>query len=228
MIEQKILIVVEGLTDTIFLRDYLYFLYGNKNGFEKSSPKDIKGHLSGHIKIFEKPEIIIFYTGGVTKLPTSKTFFNTYNDYKMLLIFDTDDVNKDDGGFEARLTYLQKEINEIQVAFKDIFLLPTNLSTTKVEDAQDGDIETLLQSIANQDRYNQFISCYDAFCNCISFSDFITEYTKTKSKIYNYIQVYQGEDLAKKRIYTSEFWNFEHVALNNLKEFLQRHIKVEE
>jgi hypothetical protein len=227
MIDKKILIVVEGLADTIFLRDYLYSLYGKEKGFEKSPQKDIKGHLSGHIKIFEKPEIIIFYTGGVTKLHTSKTFFNTYNDYKMLLIFDTDDINKDNGGFEARLTYLQKEIKEIQVAFEDIFLLPTNLSTTKVEDAQDGDIETLLQAITNKEKFEKFITCYDAFCNCISFSDFIAEYNQTKSKIYNYIQIYQGSELAKEksRVYTSEFWNFEHKSLDNLKAFFEKNIR---
>jgi hypothetical protein len=121
---------------------------------------------------------------------------------------------------------LQKEIREIQVAFEDIFLLPTNLSTTKVEDAQDGDIETLLQAITNKEKFEKFITCYDAFCNCISFSDFIAEYNQTKSKIYNYIQIYQGSELAKEksRVYTPEFWNFEHESLGNLKAFFEKNI----
>lgn len=50
-------------------------------------------------------------------------------------------------------------------------------------------METLLKLIVKTEKYEKFISCYDAFCNCISFADFITQYTETKSKIYNYIQI---------------------------------------
>jgi hypothetical protein len=74
MIEQKILIVVEGIANAIFLRDYLSHLYKLYQDFIQAKlTLDEKKNKTCVIDIFEKPHIRIFFTGGCARLLDLKT-----------------------------------------------------------------------------------------------------------------------------------------------------------
>jgi hypothetical protein len=242
MTNNKTLIIVEGIADIIFLRDYLQFIYKDNKDFEKVPPKIFSPVKSDdkvfELQVYKTPNIKLFCTGGITKLEIlSKYIEENYvaNDYKLILVFDTDSVEKDPktGGFIQRMAYIKTQIQKIEternikLVFEDIFLLPTNLSTTNVENARDGDVETILLDIKTE-KYQQFMSCYEGFCKCAEVFSIhkMNEYRKNKTALYHYIQVYQGENKAKEkeRVYTSEFWNFEHESLNNLKAFFEKNI----
>lgn len=250
MIEKKIVIIVEGKADAIFIRDYLQHLYQkqDKKDFvpitatsnnQKQKEKDALE--KGYLLVFQKPNIQIFSTDGCTKLyskhkATLQHFADT--DTTILVIFDTDNPSKDSGGFVKRKTYLEVEQDKISnenierggkpVKFTDIFLLPTNPINKDADKAENGDIETLLHKIIIPEKYKQFFECYDVFCQCISsFSTFADEYKTEKLLVYNYVKTHQGKNFANEdsRNYRlADFWNLEHDALKPLKEFFERNI----
>jgi hypothetical protein len=250
MIEKKIVIIVEGKADAIFIRDYLQHLYQKQNkdfipitAASNNQKKKEKDNLEkGYLLVFQKPDIRIFSTDGCAKLYSEhKTTLKGFADAEttMLVIFDTDNPSKTFGGFEKRKTYLEVEQEKISkenienggkpVNFADIFLLPTNPINKDFNKAENGDLETLLHKIVIPEKYKQFFDCYDAFCQCISsFSAFSKDYQTEKFFIYNYIKTHQGDEFANEgsRNYRlADFWNLEHEGLQPLKNFFERNIK---
>lgn len=152
--------------------------------------------------------------------------------YKILLIQDADNPQKQkqDGGVLARMNYLKKVKQDLETRLETklefkTFLLPNH------ED--DGDLETLLLRIANKDKFELFFLCYQEYVNCskeIAQSDeYGDELLKDKNIIFSYIQTYQGMKKANEfnRNYDTELWNLEKSALEPLKSFFNRIIKLD-
>lgn len=214
---------MEGHADVAFLKSYLSHLLDSNENFVKTKPlsktqqkkkqqkegKDKKQeeHKKKTVvpeRVFDKPIIDIFPLDGCTNLPEYyQDIIDIKNDsidkghtFHLLMIQDADNPKKQYGGVEARLEYLKTVKQEIEgkesITFDfETFLFPNH--------KDDGDLETLLMSIINQEEYNKFFACYQSYCCCIkpyanpSSIDFLLE---NKSKIFSYIQTHRGQEFA--------------------------------
>lgn len=210
----KILIIVEGIADVVFLRDYIKFL---KNGCSIDEKK-LKKEKYIDIKISENIQIKILMGGGYTAIGNLSSTIETYIDqgYKISIIQDADNPKKENGGVENRMKYLDDFKTEKGISFS-IFLFPNN--------KDDGDLETLLLGITNKSKYDMADECYEKYIECTSnFSnkEFIDELREDKSKVFNYFRTYYGMDKAKEqnRYYEKDYWDFNNVKLNPLEKYL--------
>ena len=210
------LIVVEGLADIVFIKDFFLFL--NADLKIKENNVQSKGRAKGCpsvVLISDFNEIKIMASGGYTKIKLLKNNLQEYieSDYSVYVIQDADDPSKSDGGVDNRLAYLSDLNLNLQ-----IFLFPNN--------KDDGDLETLLLRIADTKNYNEstkYLTSYLAnIKNLNTNSKFVTEMNENKNKLYHYVCVFNGMELAKEknRKYTSNHWNFNSCDLNELKSFL--------
>lgn len=214
----KNLIIVEGIADVVFLRDYIKFL---KNWCDIDEKK-LKKEKSIDIKISENIEIKILMGGGYTAIGNLSNTIKTYADqgYKISIIQDADNPKKENGGVENRMKYLDDFKNEKGIDFS-IFLFPNN--------KEDGDLETLLLRITNKSKYDTADGCYEKYIECTSkFSnqDFVDELRENKSKVFNYFRTYYGMDKAKEenRYYETDYWDFNHKDLEPLKDYINSNI----
>jgi hypothetical protein len=220
----KYLLIVEGIADIIFFRDYLQSLYST---LEKKSER-LRGAnptIEFHqelILLSENLEIVILESGGCTKLGNIRTRIREYMDdeYTILIIHDTDNKNKDYGGIEARTNYLNGQKKEYNIDF-EFFLFPNN--------SEDGDLETLLLRITQKDKYKQFDDCHTGYINCLEKfikGKKIKNFRKEKNYIYTYLSLYINDDSAKERnrVYDKTYWDFSSDALIRLKEFFEKNI----
>lgn len=207
----KFLILTEGISDIIFLRDYLMFFNPNLKSEQKKIDKEL-------ILKSTNKQIIIRAIGGYTKLNMEKNQIEQYFDakYKILVIQDTDDFKKNHGGIQARNKYLMDIKNKLSIEF-EIFLFPNN--------KDDGDLETLLLKIVKEDKYKPTNDCYYNFIKneeelMIGFSD---ELKNSKGLIFNYFRAYNGIEKAKEhnRIYLDTHWNFDNPYLEDLFNFFK-------
>ncbi len=136
---------------------------------------------------------------------------------KNLFIFDADT-------FEIESKNFKKYKSQFPI---EHFLLPDNQS--------DGDLETLLERIINQDNEAIF-ECWDSYENCLKTSkrkegEFTTPARKTK--IYAYLEALLGESKKQKtkiketeRDYQNQNrWDLNAPALVNLKQFLDQYFQ---
>ena len=213
----KYLIIVEGIADVIFFRDYLIYLNGELEIKDKKLNEKNK-----EITLYSDVlKIIILESGGFTNLKLIKTRVVEHVDdeYKVLVVQDTDNIDKDHGGIIARMDYLDKEKKEHDIEF-ETFLFPNH--------KDDGDLETLLIRIAKKSKYTDFDCCHKSYINCLdSFisGNTITDMKKDKNYIYTYLSLYQGHNVAKEidRTYVDEYWDFDCDALSNLRGFIEKH-----
>ncbi len=203
------------MTDIIFLRDYIKFLQKNCTINQEALSKN--KYLE--ITVPEKNiEIKILMGGGYTAIVNLSKNITSHIDvgYKVFVIQDADNQNKENGGVNNRIEYLNKFKTEKGIDFS-IFLFPNN--------KDDGDLETLLLRIKNESKYNITHDCYIKYIECISkFSNqnFIHELKEDKNKVFNYISTYYGMDNAKEqnRCYEIDYWDLNHNELKPLKMFL--------
>jgi hypothetical protein len=148
----KYLVIVEGIADIIFFRDYFKFLYRELEVIEEAK-------VTLTLKS-ETLEIVILESGGLTNLKLLKRKIqNDIKDkYKVLVIQDADNEDKDYGGVELRKQYLADEKINLGIDFES-FLFPNDL--------KDGDLETLLLKIVQDDKYNQFENCHTQYIDCL-------------------------------------------------------------
>ena len=206
------LIIVEGKNDAVFIKDYISYLYNNVV-LEKDLPKE---------KILKNDTIVIkiLVAGGYTAISKYlRIRLEELNDqkFKILIIQDADDPVKDkeNGGVVLRKKYLNNIQSELSVEF-NTFLFPNNNS--------DGDIETLLLKIVNEEKHQNSFNCYKSYVDCISqiadkkHSD---ELLEAKHKVFCYIRTYNGVHNAKEenRNFNNEFWDLSNEELNPLKNF---------
>jgi hypothetical protein len=209
---KKYLIVVEGKTDIIFLKDYLIHLnnslYVTKN-LDKKNKQEI-------ILKSEDIEIKILVAGGYTVIKEDKFLqsLRTYKDdeYIILLVQDADNPNKENGGVKNRIKYLDNSSIDFNT-----FLFPNN------ED--DGDLETLLLRIKKNEKYDISHGCYQSYINCTKEINpqWSAELEEDKSLVFNYFRTYYGMENSKEenRRYEVNYWDFESEALNPLKIFFE-------
>ena len=203
------------MADIIFLRDYIKFLQKDCTINQKSLSKN--KYLE--IKVPKKNiEIKILIGGGYTAIVNLSKTITSYIDegYKVFVIQDADNQNKENGGVNNRIQYLNNLKTEKCIDFS-IFLFPNN--------KDDGDLETLLLRIKNESKYKITDECYIKYIECISnFSNqiFIDELKEDKNKVFNYIRTYYGMDNAKEqnRCYETDYWDLNHNELKPLKMFL--------
>ena len=166
---------------------------------------------------YGEPNILI--TDGKTNLDKFKPLFklNSDNDILSIVIFDADIFNEENDKFVE----LKKEFPI------EYFLLPDNQSN--------GDLETLLAQIINQDNKVIF-KCWEGYENCLKTSirkEGVFTTPARKTKIYAYLEALLGEsnsekDLIKERdrnYRNTNHWNLNAPALVNLKQFLDQYFQ---
>lgn len=140
------------------------------------------------------------------------------------MIQDADDDVKDkvNGGFKKRMSYLDDIKKQHKLNF-NTFLFPDNNN--------DGDLETILLSIVNKEKFAPFLSSYSSYtkevCN-FSIQKHADELLQNKNQVYGYCQVYTGMKLSseKDRDYKSIYWDLASESLNSLKSFLKNELKI--
>ena len=213
----KVLIIVEGIADVIFLRDYIKFLKPNCI----ADDSQLKAKKIKYLKLsIANKEIKILIGRGYTALSNLSQRINEHKDdgYKIVTIQDADDPEKENGGVSNRMKYLEQIKSDNKIDF-DIFLFPNH--------KDDGDLETLLLRINNFTHYDISNNCYENYIKCceqISEQNFSDELREDKSKVFNYFRTYYGMKSAKEenRCYENKYWDFNHQELSALKEFLGR------
>jgi len=214
---KKYLIFVEGKADIVFIRDYLLFLYENLSiEIDNQKEKQLKS---------DKLLIKIIVSGGYStikkKLQTRLTEIKDFN-YKILIIQDADNPQKQDGGVENRTIYLNNIKTELKTDF-DIFLFPNNQN--------DGDLETLLLQIVKREQFDKSHSCYKQYALCsrkIAQEEHYNELLEDKHIIFNYFRAFWGMKDAKEenRVFSPDFWEFEHTSLVELKKVIDKFIDI--
>ncbi len=216
---KKILIYTEGKSDRNFLDRYLNFLKCE----DRFDIFDIEG--KDKLILGEFPEII------------EKILKNKHQTYKQVcIIFDADkkESQESDAGFDNKLEHICEKLKEKGIDFprEQIFLFPNN--------QDDGDLETLLLKIANQE---EFINCFESYLDCIKKKEHYKPIKNIrKSKWYAYLEVLGLEDLyTKKNIFDiegkvkdqykgdyeklQEVIGFDSKSLVPLKNFLERSVE---
>ncbi len=226
----KYLIIVEGIADAIFVYDCIKYLFENKIDIKeiKKQPKrrnqqieDVFRKSNNLLLVAENPPISILISGGCSNVQNiGIEIFEQFS--KTLIIQDADNVGKDrvSGGYKNRVNYLKELQQEKEVTFS-IFLFPNN--------QDDGDLETLLMKIMSKEKLELFDHCYQSYCECIKkYSNYVNEFKETKSYIYNYISVHLGNDAARDgcRNYLSDLWDFESDELKPLFDFFRKEIRL--
>ncbi len=211
---QKYLILVEGKADAPFVRDYLKFLDKNLS-IEQNEPKEkVLKNTESSIKI----EVI----GGYTKIEKHSQKLTRYIDqgYKILVIQNADNSHKNHRGNKERTKYLENIKKELEIDF-EIFLFPNNKS--------EGDLETLLLEIANQEKYNPAFECYKKYAACAKEieADFSEELVQNKMRIFNYFRTYFGMEQAKEenRTFKPEYWELSSDKLKSFKIISSKRLK---
>lgn len=223
---KKIMYGLEGTADAVFISCYVkHLLKANGMLFQEKKDKEKLTISSADFRI------LIDNIGGINRLGTNKDQLKEYETegYSIFLIVDTD--TKDShanhyGGRTQRLKYLNEQKKEFNLNFNS-FLLP-------FDDESDGDLETLLMAISNKENFSLFNSCYEVYCNCISRisnTDLsMSELTKSKHVVFNFIQVFSGMQKAKEgsRDYSDKsLWNLDSEYLDPLKNFISNHLGIE-
>jgi len=217
----KYLIVVEGKADAVFLKEYLCFVFKNNTKFTKSFISE-KIQIGKSISVFDVPIVKVLISGGCTNIKKYKTSLLEHRDegYKVIFIQDADDPSKDYGGITIRMHFLETQKKELGVDF-DVFLFPNH--------KDDGDLETLLISIAKEDKYVPFYRHYGSYVeNTGELNEGVhcLELLDNKLKVYNYCQVYTGMEKSKEenRDYNIIYWDLNNNLLEPLLLFLKSNI----
>jgi len=210
----KYLILVEGIADIIFLRDYLISLDTNLQIKTEKIKKEF-------ILISDSREIKINVIDGYTNIQLNKKMIQTHidDDFKILVIQDADNPDKKNGGVQNRMEYLDEQKDTLLIQF-ETFLFPNH------ED--NGDLETLLLQIKKEEKYNPSQGCYQSYIECTKKIDsqYSNELEEDKSQVFNYFRTYYGMENSKEqnRKYESDYWDFESEALSALKDFFEKNL----
>ncbi|HLP94953.1 MAG TPA: DUF3226 domain-containing protein [Saprospiraceae bacterium] len=241
--KKNIQIFVEGDADATFLVSF--FLKKFNLFFEKATKQGSQdGKYIQHRYNDDNLSILIVPMGGYSKINLMSESMKKVYDYDgeigiNLVIQDADDPSKDHGSFIDRVKYLEEaraklfkesmDKHGIGVTFHYYLFPYTDWDSSGQISGRDGDLETLLMSIVNQQLYKKFISCREAYVECLKTlcdTEHWKEHNQNKSIIYDYFQIYNGKDFAKeiKRDYNTHCWDLDHPDLTPLTNFLKKHI----
>ena len=133
---------------------------------------------------------------------------------KNILLFDADSPASG-GGYCVRHTELQNKLQQLGIS-ADIFLWPNN--------HDDGEVETLLESIAQRELHHLFFDCFEDYERCVG-----TTYNApdSKGKLYTYMTAQKGlnkkqrDNLSYDWLFgDTRFWDIDSPNLAPLKQFL--------
>lgn len=144
-----------------------------------------------------------------------------------VLIFDADSPSNG-GGYERRKNELLDAREQMGLDF-DLFLYPN--------DRQDGDVEVLMESVAQRDRHSRFFSCFEKYEECISLdkdrngdAKYLTP--NRKGKLHTYISSMKLSSKQRRSIGkgdwlfdNTDYWNLESGALAPLVSFLKKYMQ---
>ena len=146
---------------------------------------------------------------------------------KNLVVFDAD-TSANNGGFEARQKELLDKGKALGLEF-ELFLWPDN--------ATDGDVEVLMESIARKDLYPEFFDCFSKYEHCISQrknekgEPFYTTPNR-KGKLHTYFNSLPISNAKKNKFGSgawrwtdTDIWDLDAESLNPIKEFLLKHLR---
>ena len=157
--------------------------------------------------------------GGWNALPQVVNAFksNTLENGENLIVFDAD-FAENGGGYEVRRQALEAEITRLGI-YAELFLFPNN--------HDDGDLETLLETIAQKEKHTRFFDCFGDYENCLG-----TEYQtpNRKGKLFTYISSMKSLTMAQRHklgqgewcFDNDEYWDLDSEELKPLKDFLNK------
>ncbi|MDE6697820.1 MAG: hypothetical protein K2K25_13145 [Muribaculaceae bacterium] len=143
---------------------------------------------------------------------------NTAEGGRNLIVFDADS-EENLGGYDRRKEEIETQLQELEIK-ADIFLWPN--------DQDDGDFETLLESIARKDLHSQFFDCFNDYEACLG-----REYLKPnrKGKLHTYVTSMNLNNSQRRNIGSGDWlfkdkklWDMDSPSLNQIKEFLNSNI----
>lgn len=131
-----------------------------------------------------------------------------------LIVFDAD-CEENLGGYQRRKEELEIQLHELEIP-AELFLWPN--------DQDDGDFETLLESIARKDLHKQFFDCFNDYEACLG-----REYIKPnrKGKLHTYVTSMKLSNRQRRTIGSGDWmfedetlWDLTSPILCRIKEFL--------
>jgi hypothetical protein len=217
----KICFVVEGPSDAVFVCDYIHYALDG-SGVALNARISSKIKTGNHYSISADDSIKLLVSGGCSNLVHLKVKLLEQQDqgYRLAVVQDADDAVKDPhkGGCLKRMTYLAKLKSDIAIEF-DTFLFPNN--------SNDGDLETLLLSLTNEEKYTPYHECYHRYSEevrAFSCDDHANELMERKSLVFNYCQVYQGMGMSSEidRHYRPDYWTLDSPEVEPFKTFIKK------
>lgn len=145
---------------------------------------------------------------------------NTAEGGRNLIVFDADS-EENFGGYSRRKQELLSQLNQLNIS-AELFLWPN--------DQDDGDFETLLESVARKDLHQKFFDCFNDYEACLG-----KEYKRPnrKGKLHTYISSMKLSNRQRRTIGSGDWlfedntlWNLESPTLSQIKEFFFSHFKV--
>ena len=213
-------IYTEGVADVKFLEDIL------KARFDITALKPIKlidktaiiyFTINSHTLILKSFGGIGFFNGANNQDIISKDLERGTKDDKIAFVIDAD-TEKHSGPYGGFVKRTQFFTTTFRVTSDKVFLFPSN--------SQDGDLEVLLEKIIPKKNKVIFLS-FEIYKKLLlismRFLDRKANLPIRKVKIYSYLSVLEGSELARDqfREYTkAENWNLHHYNLNPLITFL--------
>ena len=143
---------------------------------------------------------------------------NTVEGGTNLIIFDADTAING-GGYNIRRKEIETKLRDLHIQ-ADIFLCPDNCN--------DGDFETLLESIARKDLHERFFGCFNDYELCLG-----DEYLcpNRKGKLHAYITSMKLTNKQRNKIgaghwlfENKDLWDLDSVNLTALKKFLSKYL----
>lgn len=143
---------------------------------------------------------------------------NTVEGGTNLIIFDADTAING-GGYNIRRKEIETKLRDLHIQ-ADIFLWPDNCN--------DGDFETLLESIARKDLHERFFGCFNDYELCLG-----DEYLcpNRKGKLHTYITSMKLTNKQRNKIgaghwlfENKDLWDLDSVNLTALKKFLSKYL----
>ncbi len=142
---------------------------------------------------------------------------NTAEGGQNLIVFDADSP-ENLGGYDQRKADLESQLEALNIK-AELFLWPN--------DNEDGDFETLLESIARRDLHKKFFDCFSDYEACLG-----NEYQKPnrKGKLHTYITSMKLNNRQRRTIGSGDWlfedknlWDIESPSLAEIKMFISSH-----
>lgn len=209
--KKKIFILVEGVADIRIMKELIVHINNNI----------VKPEKDLHELTLENEKIKVVLKSvknGWANIKNTETHKDinqkSEEGFTCLVILDADDNSKDiNGGFEKRKLLLKKIREDHNLNF-ECFLLPNNES--------DGDLEHILMDSIPKDR-KEIFTCITTFRDCLnSYLSDDQEKKRLNNKTILYNHYAKHFDREK-----NPSFDFNSEKFNALKEFLEKHIKID-